>query len=141
MGDSRRFAFTLTNCTAHAVSSPGDPLATCSTKGDTIHVLGPSEIDGQEISDAKGGLDSRSAQHVVTVSLTDRGATAFDSCTAANIGKQFAFELDSQVLSAPVIEGATNGNQTLISGNFSKETAENLAAALRFGALPAIFTE
>jgi preprotein translocase subunit SecD len=48
--------------------------------------------------------------------------------------------LDDKVISAPVIREAILGGTGQISGNFSVETANNLAIQLRSGALPAKLT-
>ncbi|WP_157513956.1 preprotein translocase subunit SecD [Nocardia concava] len=116
------------------------PFVTCANTGDAAYLLGPSVIDGREIADAKGGMDTRTARYGVNVTFTDAGSRQFAQYSVANIGKQFAFVVDSQVVSAPVIQSAVTGGQTQITGNFTKDTADNLGAALRFGALPAIFT-
>ncbi|APA97985.1 Protein translocase subunit SecD [Nocardia seriolae] len=116
------------------------PLVTCANTGDTVYLLGPAVVDGREIADAKGAMDTRTARYGVNVTFSDTGARQFGQFSAANIGKQFAFTVDSQVVSDPVIQSAITGNQSQIVGNFTKDAADNLAAALRFGALPAIFT-
>src|SRR5699024_8239831 len=49
--------------------------------------------------------------------------------------------LDSEVISAPVIEGVTPyGSATSITGQFTQEEAQSLANNLRYGALPLSFT-
>ncbi|MFE3194205.1 hypothetical protein ACFXHA_34730 [Nocardia sp. NPDC059240] len=116
------------------------PLVTCSNTADTVYLLGPAVVDGREISDAKGGMDTRTARYGVTVTFSESGTRQFAQYTAANVGKQFAFAVDSQVVSAPVIASASYGNQSQIVGNFTKAAADNLAAALRYGALPTILT-
>ncbi|GAB2535249.1 hypothetical protein GCM10027167_45280 [Nocardia heshunensis] len=116
------------------------PLVTCANTADTVYLLGPAVVDGREISDAKGAMDTRTARYGVNVTFTDTGARQFAQYTAANLGKQFAFAVDSQVVSAPVIQSAVTGGQAQIVGNFTKEAADNLAAALRYGALPTILT-
>ncbi|MEC3919048.1 SecDF P1 head subdomain-containing protein [Nocardia sp. CDC160] len=116
------------------------PLVTCSDSGDTVYLLGPTVVDGREISDAKGAMDTRTARYGVNITFSDTGARQFGQYTATNIGKQFVFAVDSQAVSAPIIQSALTGNQSQIVGSFTKEAADNLAASLRFGALPAIFT-
>ncbi|MGW4246865.1 SecDF P1 head subdomain-containing protein [Nocardia sp. NPDC004722] len=116
------------------------PLVTCANTGDTVYLLGPAVVDGREISDAKGAMDTRTARYGVTITFTETGTRQFAQYTAANIGKQFAFAVDSQVVSAPVIQSAAYGDQSQIVGNFTKDAADNLAAALRYGALPTILT-
>ena len=54
-----------------------------------------------------------------------------------NIGSPFAIVLDSEVISAPVIQSHIPGGSGIITGNFSIEESTNLAVLLRAGALPA----
>jgi preprotein translocase subunit SecD len=60
--------------------------------------------------------------------------------TAQNVGKPFAIVLDNKVLSAPVIREAIPGGAGQISGNFTVQSANDLAILLRAGALPAPLT-
>ncbi len=57
--------------------------------------------------------------------------------TGSSIGKYVGITLDNVVYSFPVINGAIEGGNTEISGNFTFEEAEQLAAILEAGALPA----
>ena len=68
-----------------------------------------------------------------------RGLHIWADFTAANIGKQAAFVLDSKVVSAPDIQGATPGGRTSITGQFTERTARELANTLKYGSLPLSF--
>ncbi|AYF75821.1 hypothetical protein D7D52_20455 [Nocardia yunnanensis] len=116
------------------------PLVTCANTGDAVYLLGPAAVDGREIADAKGAMDTRTARYGVTVTFTGLGTDQFARFTTANVGKQFAFAVDSQVVSAPLVQAPTVTGETQIVGNFTKDAADSLAAALCSGALPAIFT-
>jgi preprotein translocase subunit SecD len=59
--------------------------------------------------------------------------------TAANVGTQTAFVLDSQVVSAPVINEAIPGGRTQITGQFTADSARELANVLKYGSLPLSF--
>jgi preprotein translocase subunit SecD len=60
--------------------------------------------------------------------------------TQQNVGKPFAIVLDNQVISAPVIREPILGGSGQISGNFTVQSANDLAILLRAGALPAPLT-
>ena len=60
----------------------------------------------------------------------------FARMTQANTNKLFAIILDGQVISAPVIKEPIYGGISQISGSFTVESANQLAVALRSGALP-----
>ena len=60
--------------------------------------------------------------------------------TQENVGKPFAIVLDNEVISAPVIREPILGGSGQISGNFTVQSANDLAILLRAGALPAPLT-
>lgn len=119
---------------------PALPLVACSSDGTTVYVLAPSIIDGQEISDASSGFNSQQSRYEVSLSFKSGGSSTWAQFTSSNIGKQAAFTLDSQVVSAPVVQGATPvGSSTSISGQFTQTQARELANTLKYGSLPLSF--
>ncbi|WP_072751302.1 protein translocase subunit SecD [Rhodococcus maanshanensis] len=119
---------------------PALPLVACSTDGTTVYLLGPSIIDGQEIADATSAFNSQQSRNEVSLTFKSSGSTTWAQFTAANIGKQAAFTLDSKVVSAPVVQGATPaGSATSITGDFTSASAKELANTLKYGSLPLSF--
>ncbi|NKT42617.1 protein translocase subunit SecD [Rhodococcus hoagii] len=119
---------------------PNLPLVACSTDGTTVYLLAPSIIDGQEISDASSGYNTQQSRYEVSLSFKSSGSSTWAQFTAANIGKQAAFTLDSKVVSAPVVQGATPaGSSTSITGQFNQTQAQELANTLKYGSLPLSF--
>ena len=57
--------------------------------------------------------------------------------TSDNVGKPFAIVLDGKIIEAPVIREPITGGSGQISGNFTAQSATDLALLLRAGALPA----
>ncbi len=76
-------------------------------------------------------------QPIVAISFNSKGTIEFANITTKYTGKRLAIILDHNVYSAPVIEEPILGGQATISGNFTIAKANNLAIALRSGALPA----
>jgi preprotein translocase subunit SecD len=74
---------------------------------------------------------------VVEFQFNTLGAQKFGDITQQNIGKRFAIVLDNKVITAPVIRSAILGGRGIIEGNFTTESANQLAILLRAGALPA----
>jgi preprotein translocase subunit SecD len=72
----------------------------------------------------------------VNFTLSPEAAKRFGPFTQQNIGRQMAIVLDHRVSSAPTIQGRIDDNGE-ITGNFSQESAHDLALTLRAGALPA----
>ncbi|MEJ2448459.1 MAG: protein translocase subunit SecD [Anaerolineales bacterium] len=73
---------------------------------------------------------------LVAFELTPDGADIFRDYTTANVGKILAIVLDKEVISIPRIEGPIPSGNGSISGNFTSETAHNLAVQLQYGSLP-----
>ncbi|MFF8845973.1 protein translocase subunit SecD [Streptomyces sp. NPDC015127] len=109
------------------------------------YILGPAEVDGKDVDDAKGQLDQQRGMWIVTMEFTESGAKKFSKITSRLSQQQppmnqFAIVLDGEVVSAPQV------NQTLsasaeITGNFTQDSAQNLGNILSYGALPLSFEE
>jgi preprotein translocase subunit SecD len=96
-------------------------------------------VSGGDLVDAQAGFD-QNGQPIVNFRFNSIGARKFAEVTAQNVGKPFAIVLDNKVLSAPVIREAIPGGAGQISGNFTVQSANDLAILLRAGALPAPLT-
>src|SRR5580658_46836 len=94
-------------------------------------------VEGADLSDAQAGFDQRTSEPIVSFRFNTSGARKFATATQENVGRPFAIVLDNKVISAPVIREPILGGSGQISGNFTVETANNLAILLRGGALPA----
>ncbi|MFE3441953.1 preprotein translocase subunit SecD [Nocardia sp. NPDC059180] len=138
-------ALTELNCgTTDPLRSNDDPLlplVTCSTDGTEVMVLGPAILDNDAVDGAESQFIPQNAGHVVEVTFTADGRDAFSSYTAENVGNRFAFVVDTRVVSAPQMMEAIKGGSTQIAGNFTADSADELANSLRFGALPVTFAE
>src|SRR5512132_1494091 len=97
-------------------------------------------VSGEELTDAQPGFDQRTSEPIVTFKFNTAGARKFAQVTQENVGRPFAIVLDDEVISAPVIREPILGGSGQISGNFTVESANNLAILLRAGALPAKLT-
>ncbi|HET7412431.1 MAG TPA: protein translocase subunit SecDF [Pararhizobium sp.] len=94
-------------------------------------------VSGEDLVDAQAGFDSRTNEPIVSFRFDTKGAQRFGQATQQNVGKPFAIVLDNKVISAPVIREPILGGSGQISGNFTPQTANDLAILLRAGALPA----
>ena len=121
---------------------PNLPLVTCSTDHKAAYLLAPSIISGDQIQNATSGMNQRGIGYVVDVQFKPAAANVWADYTAAHVGEQTAFALDSQVVSAPRINEAIPGGRTQISGGdppFTAGTARQLANVLKYGSLPLSF--
>ena len=94
-------------------------------------------LSGENLSDAKPSMDNQTNETVVTVSLDRVGSKRFAKATSSGVGKRLAIVLDGKIISAPVIRDAIVGGSGQISGDFTFQSATDLALLLRSGALPA----
>ncbi len=97
-------------------------------------------VSGDELSDAQQSYDPQSNQPNVTIRFNSSGGRKFGQVTSQNVDRPFAIILDGKVLSAPNINEPILGGSASISGNFTVESANQLAIALRSGKLPVNFT-
>lgn len=94
-------------------------------------------VTGEMLTSASPGFDQNSGGNDVQFRFNGVGARKFGDATAQNVGRRFAIVLDNKVISAPRIDGPIPGGQGRITGNFTTESANDLAVLLRAGALPA----
>lgn len=122
---------------------PELPLVACDREGTAKYILGPAFLSGTEISDANSAANPEGVGYVVTLNFKSEGTRIWADYTTANVGKQAAFVLDTQVVSAPEIREPISGGQTQISGGagggFSQSEAKSLAEVLKYGSLPLSF--
>ena len=91
-------------------------------------------MDGGQVKTANSGV--LEGMYVVQFELNSQGADAFAKATSANIGKVITIQLDGKTISDPVVNSAITGGSGYIEGNFTAESAEQLAMLIQSGALP-----
>ena len=82
-------------------------------------------------------MDTQNNQTIVSFTLDRVGAKKFGKVTTENVGKQLAIILDGKIISAPSIREPIVGGSGQITGDFTFQSATDLALLLRSGALPA----
>jgi protein-export membrane protein SecD len=90
-------------------------------------------MTGAELQAASAQLEQ--AQWVIRFELRPEGADIFGPYTEQNLNQPMAIVLDGVVLSAPYIRARLDTGG-IISGNFTEDSAKQLALQLRSGALP-----
>jgi len=93
-------------------------------------------VTGRDLSGADPSHD-QAGRPSVNFTLNRDGAQRFGRVTGANVNKLLAIVLDNRVYSAPVINGQITDRGEITGGNFTPQTANDLALVLRSGALPA----
>lgn len=97
-------------------------------------------VQGSDLVDSQPGFDQQTNQPIISFRFNQSGARKFGAFTKDHVNEPFAIVLDDKVISAPVIREPILGGTGQISGNFTVESANNLAIQLRSGALPAKLT-
>ncbi|WP_405579171.1 protein translocase subunit SecD [Streptomyces sp. NBC_01190] len=128
-------------------SKPTDKVIACGQVGKTWvkYALGPSLIDGKNVSGANSAFDTQQGNGwVVNLNFDSKGASAFTKVTGdlaqqQSPNNQFAIDLDGDVVSAPSVSSALPGGSAQISGSFTQASADDLANVLKYGSLPLAF--
>ena len=120
------------------------PLFSCNQEGTEKYLLGPTLIQGNQLTGANAGIPQNDVQWVVNLQFNAEGSTAFENATRELASRtdpqnRFAIVLDGQSISAPSVSAAIPGGQAQISGNFTQSSANELASVLKYGALPLAF--
>lgn len=98
-------------------------------------------LSGENLVDSQPGFDQqRGNEPIVSFRFDSQGAQIFGRVTQENVGRPFAIVLDNKVITAPNINEPILGGSGQISGNFTVQSASDLAVLLRAGALPATLT-
>ena len=112
--------------------------------------LGPPALTGDLVADATAGTDpSRGASWFVTLGFTGEGVTGWRDVTAnaacaapGDAARRVAIVLDDAVISSPQVDPSVTcgvgitGGSTQITGTFTVQEAQELAALVRGGSLP-----
>ncbi len=115
----------------------GTELMSFESSSDELSISKRVIVSGDNLLNAKPAHDNRSNQALVNFSFDRVGAKKFGRATTDNVGKRLAIILDNKIISAPVINEPILGGNGQITGNFTFQSATDLALLLRSGALPA----
>jgi preprotein translocase subunit SecD len=141
IGQTARLEFKLVDMTADPAqvqqghAPAGSQVLQMAEGGGFIAVKRRVMVSGDQLVDAKQSFD-QNGQAVVSIKFNTAGARRFGRVTQENVNKPFAIILDDKVLSAPNINEPILGGQAQISGNFTVESANQLAVSLASGKLP-----
>jgi protein-export membrane protein SecD len=127
---------------AAAGRAPLDSFVAASAENPGQNFLVAKEVivTGDDLVDAQLGFHPDTNEPVVNFRFGGNGSRKFGKVTSDNRGRLLAIVLDNEVVSAPQIRNAILGGTGYIEGNFTQESATQLATLLRSGALPASLT-
>ncbi|CAA9545681.1 MAG: Protein translocase subunit SecD [uncultured Sphingosinicella sp.] len=107
--------------------------------GGRIAVKRRAMVTGDQLVDASQAFDQTTNEPVVNIRFDSQGGRRFAKVTQENVNRPFAIILDDVVISAPNINEPILGGSAQIAGNFTVESANDLAVQLRSGKLPVEF--
>src|SRR5919202_1636503 len=136
--------FASFTCGDPQVDVADQPLFSCDRTGSEKYLLGPTLIEGNQLSSANAGIPQNGIEWVVNLQFNSEGSTAFENATRALASRsdpmnRFAIVLDAKSISAPSVSTAIPGGAAQISGGFTQQSATDLANVLKYGALPLAF--
>ena len=100
-------------------------------------------LTGKEVKKSDVVFDKKNNTPIVSLEFNSDGAKKFAVATKelAGTGKPLLIVLDNKVISSPGVNEEIPNGQAIIQGNFTVESASELANLIRAGALPVEFKE
>ncbi len=140
LGKTAKMSFHLVDSSTTATQARRGKLSSASrllsgSLGEQYVVVRKPAVGGETLTDADVSFQDGGV--AVSFRFNNLGAKKFGEVTSNNIGEQLAIVLDDVVISAPTIQSAITGGSGVITGNYTTESAQELALLLRSGALPA----
>jgi preprotein translocase subunit SecD len=137
-------AFAEFTCETKVNDAPDQGLFACNQEKTEKYLLGPTLIEGDQLTTAVAGIPQNNVNWVVNLEFNPEGATTFEQATRELSAKsepqnRFAIVLDGVSISAPSVNEPIPGGRAEISGNFTQKSATELANVLKYGALPLAF--
>ena len=99
-------------------------------------VTDKAPLEGDGVDEAKQDYDEN-GRAAIKMNMTSVGSKTWARLTAKNVGRPIAIALDDIVYTAPNVNGAIEGGNSEITGNFTIEEAQDLANILKSGKLDA----
>ena len=137
LGKTANLSFRLVSETEDAF---GSELLSFENSEEQLNISKRIILSGDNLINAKPTVDNQTGQTVVSFTFDRVGAKKFGRITTDNVGRSIAIILDNKIISAPVIREPILGGNGQISGNFTFQSATDLALLLRSGSLPAPLT-
>jgi preprotein translocase subunit SecD len=137
-------AFAQFTCETKVTEVADQGLFACNQEKTEKYLLGPTLIEGKELTTAVAGIPQNNVNWVVNLEFNPEGSAAFEKATReisqrSEPQNRFAIVLDGVSISAPSVNEAIPGGRAEISGNFTQKSATELANVLKYGALPLAF--
>jgi len=117
--------------TPAAKASP-TPAASPTPKPKIWHTV----MTGADLKTVRVEPNPTGGGYEIAFTLTDKGAKIFGDYTSKNVGKILGIVLDGKLISAPRVNSPITNGRGVITGNFTLQSANDLAIQMRYGSLP-----
>ena len=131
--------------TIYALQSMQMPISTTYLMSDaeiqsvsamTDVLLFKTELTGGDLQSAYVTRDPNTSEPFVAIEFKSEAASTFAEYTANHVGDNLCIVLDKRIISCPSINTSIPSGEAVIEGNFTYESANQLAVQLQYGALP-----
>lgn len=106
------------------------------TSTETVPPVFNTVMTGADLKTVQVSRNPNSGEYEISFELSSEGAKIFSDFTTAHVQDILAIVVDKRVISTPVINQPITSGKGVISGDFTYESANNLAIQLRYGSLP-----
>lgn len=97
-------------------------------------------LEGDDITNATAVWQQNSTtgarEYLVQLEFSDTGKEKFAEATSRLVGQSISIWMDDVMISNPTVNSAITNGEATITGDFTAEEAQDLAAKIRSGALP-----
>ena len=119
----------------NAPSAKADPMTVVQQGADakatkTLYVQKKVLLDQTDLMSASVITNQPAGKPWIQITFTDAGTKQFAKVTRQNIGKRLAIIIDGRLYSAPTIRSEIRDGKAQITGNFSEQEANDLAAKI-----------
>ena len=93
-------------------------------------------MTGADLKNVAVQPDQTGKSYEIAFELSDEGAKIFGDYTSKNVGKILGIALDGKIISAPRVNSPITDGRGIITGDFTLQSANDLAIQMRYGSLP-----
>lgn len=93
-------------------------------------------FEGKDMEEVEAVYNNSTGEYNVRFKLYPEAANAFAEATTKFVGQTISIFLDETMISRPTVESTIAGGEGYITGNFTAESAQQLANQIRSGVMP-----
>jgi len=90
----------------------------------------PTDLTGANVKGSQLTFDPTTNEPVVEINFNSQGRELFSNITERNLGRPVGIFIDGKPVSVPTVQSVISSGNAIITGDFSREEAQNLAQRL-----------